>query len=130
MLHTPCPRLLFFVVGLFLSAGCSRSQARQLPHSNLPLVEAARHSVHYKSLQQLERLVAQGADVNAQDRWGRTALMEAASVNGTEAVGFLLSKGASVSLRDNGKTTALILAAAAGCTESARLLLEHGVEVN
>ncbi|MFN7924253.1 MAG: ankyrin repeat domain-containing protein [Bryobacteraceae bacterium] len=87
-------------------------------------------------------LIAAGADVNAQSKFGRTALMAAAGVAGNAStVKLLLEKGAKVDVRDNidaipvlptggGKGTALIDASRSGDVESVRALISAGADVN
>src|SRR5262245_12089585 len=49
---------------------------------------------------QMKALRAAGADINAQDRHGETALHEAASVGDLDLVGILISAGADVNVQD------------------------------
>jgi ankyrin repeat protein len=56
-------------------------------------------------------LLAAGADVNARDGRGQTALMKGAAAGNTDAVQLLLKAGAEVNARDNEGKTALIQAA-------------------
>jgi ankyrin repeat protein len=49
----------------------------------------------------LRQLLDAGADINAQDKDGRTALISAAFYNRREAVSVLLARGADPSIRDN-----------------------------
>ena len=65
-----------------------------------------RRSLDGHLAQQLE-LLAAGADVNAQDKRGMTALMHAAQYGRKEAVSVLLARGADASIHDNmGRTAA------------------------
>lgn len=52
-------------------------------------------------------LVDRGADVNAQNKWGQTALMMAANNGLLNIVNFLIDNGAKVNLRDKDGETAL-----------------------
>jgi hypothetical protein len=71
-------------------------------------------------------LLEKGADIEAEDLDGRTALLEAAG-NGQETlVRLLLEKDASVEAKDRRKRTALFKAAGAGSEAAVRLLLEKG----
>jgi len=58
----------------------------------------------------MQLLIDKGAQVNAQDTQGYTALMIAAKVGQMAGVEFLLAKGASVNLKNNNGQTALKLA--------------------
>ena len=59
----------------------------------------------------VELLLSKGADVNAKDSKGETALMVAAFYGRKETVELLLSKGADVNAKDNEGKTALISSA-------------------
>jgi ankyrin repeat protein len=61
--------------------------------------------------------------------WGRTALMEAASVGNTETVAYLLGLGASADRADRYGKTPLMFAAACGNCESVAALLDSGANI-
>lgn len=81
-------------------------------------------------LSTVQTLVAQGADVNAVNENGSTALHFAADKGRTEVVRFLLDHGASVNVKSKSGSTPLLLAARSGSLETVRLLLDRGAEVN
>lgn len=76
------------------------------------------------TLEELEELLNKGADVNATDSHGSTALIYSED---PETVEFLLSKNAEVNAKDNEGITALMRAEDA---EMATLLLNAGADVN
>ena len=78
------------------------------------------------NLEEIERLLAQGADVNAKDNGGWTALMWVASYGHTETAEMLIDNGADVNAIDNYGRTALIIATSYGYTEIIDLLKEKG----
>ena len=78
----------------------------------------------------IEKLLARGADVNAKNKEGRTALMGAAFAGHTAIVQALLEAGADVNAKDERGTTALSAAAFRGHTATVQTLLEVGAEVN
>jgi|GEM_PF-401579 len=78
----------------------------------------------------VQTLVAQGADVNAVNENGSTALHFAADKGRTEVVRFLLDHGSSVNVKAKSGSTPLLLAARSGSLETVRLLLDRGAEVN
>ena len=74
----------------------------------------------------VKTLVDAGADVNAQDITGSTALMFAASGPFTETVQLLLDSGAEINMVDNNEHfSALMWAAAEGQAEAVKLLLKN-----
>ena len=77
----------------------------------------------------VRKLLAAGADPNAKDKSGRTALMEAAFGGYTETLHILLEKGAEVNAQDTVGWSALMRAAFSRRNESIRLLLEKGADV-
>jgi len=89
------------------------------------LIQAAQDG----NLPAVQTLLEEGADVNAKDTYGFTALMTAAQKGHTEIVKLLLEKGADVNAR-NTSGTALCAALRGGHTDIVKLLLEKGADVN
>ncbi len=81
-------------------------------------------------LPKTERLLREGANVNARFKDGFTALMLASLTNHPAIVKLLLGKGADVNARTSHGVTALMLASGKGAIEVVRLLLESGADVN
>src|SRR5829696_8162858 len=77
---------------------------------------------------ELARILPQGAHVNARNKYGMTALMRAAYHGHVRMVRALLEHGADPNLTRNDKFTALALAAFFGHTEIVRILIEHGAK--
>lgn len=73
-------------------------------------------------------LLAGGADVNAKDNKGRTALMFAVTNMHADTAKELLEHGADVNATANDGATALMLAASSGDTKSVRALLDKGAD--
>lgn len=71
-----------------------------------------------------------GYDVNAQDDFGHTPLMEAAYWNEIEVTRLLLEAGADVNIQDKYGSTALIEAAGYGRLEIVKRLLIAGANIN
>jgi ankyrin repeat protein len=79
----------------------------------------------------LRQLLDQGADPDAHDAHGNTALMLAARpANSHHAVQFLLERGADAKATNIYGATALMAAAAGGDAQSIKLLLDHGADPN
>jgi len=90
----------------------------------------------------IKDLLEKGADVNAIDEWGNTALSEAARAGHIAVVKLLIDKGADVNAKDDKRgwifnytfdrrgMTALMWAAERGHTEVVKFLIEKGADVN
>lgn len=73
----------------------------------------------------------EGANVNASDSRGKTALMSAIKYSETETVNVLLKAGADINARNEDGDTALMLAAQyAEKPETVQLLIKAGADVN
>ncbi len=93
--------------------------------------EAARIAVAEDDLASLERLLAEGTNINAsKGKYKTTILMEAAVRGNLKVIKLLLDKGANIDMVDQDGWTALMGATVQGRTEPVRLLLEHGADVN
>ena len=82
---------------------------------------------------EVERLIAAGADVNVQDEYGYTALMNAVDNDDnddTDIAELLIDNGAGVNIQNELGYTALIIAAFIGRTNIAKLLIDNGADVN
>jgi ankyrin repeat protein len=92
---------------------------------------SALHWAAYRNdLDAVKRLLAEGADPNAVNRFGVTPLHEAATVGNAEILNALLEAGGDANAAFGEGETALMTAARTGDVESVRLLLEHGADVD
>jgi ankyrin repeat protein len=80
------------------------------------------------SLELMDWLIAQGADINVKDEYDRTPLHYHAQVNNVERVALLLERGADIEAQDKYKNTPLHFAEYNA--EVAQLLIEKGADVN
>lgn len=76
----------------------------------------------------VEKLLAHGANVNAQDADGDTALHGAARSGNVEIARILLDKGANLNAKNNQGGTPLMWAAVYGHEDAAQLLLSRGAD--
>jgi uncharacterized protein len=81
-------------------------------------------------LTNVKKLISEGADINATDSSGRSALIEAAWGGRTEIVKFLVEKGANVNIGDSAGYTALMRAAEDGRDECVKILVQKKADVN
>jgi ankyrin repeat protein len=88
--------------------------------------------VHRNTLTEtaLQSYLDDGADIDAQNSYGKTALIEAASKGHTAIAHLLLNKNADPNKKDAVGYTPLMWAIYFGCTDLAELLIEHEADVN
>ena len=79
------------------------------------------------SLELMDWLIAQGADINVKDEYDRTPLHYHAQVNNVERVALLLERGADIEAQDKYKNTPLHFAEYNA--EVAQLLIEKGADI-
>ena len=82
------------------------------------------------NIEEVESLIKKGAEVNAVDDYGFTALMHASRHGNTKIAKLLINKGADVNVDDIGGWTALMHASYEGNTKIAKLLIDNGADVN
>ena len=88
------------------------------------------HASGYGKLDQVEKLLNQGADVNAGDIYDGSALLTAASQGRYEIAELLINHGADVNAQNARYGTALQAAASRNHYKIAKLLLNAGADVN
>ncbi len=81
-------------------------------------------------LEQVQRLIVQGADVNGKATREETPLIIASLAGNGEIVSYLLQRGADINARNTSGMTALHAAAYTGHTDIVLLLITKGAEVN
>eukprot|EP00501_MAST-03F_sp_TOSAG23-6_P002258 GSMAST32.ASY1.ANO1.2358.1 assembled CDS len=94
------------------------------------LIEAARSESQIRSIEVINVLLENGADVNYSDHYGSTALLYACENACEEVVKVLIASGADVHHSDNQGRTSLVLATINGSTDVVQLLIDSGADVN
>ena len=88
-----------------------------------------KHAARRGSIDELERLVAGGADVDARDEHGQTALMLAAVEGHGHVVEWLVEHGAALDHAAKYGLSALMLAVVNGHVDVARILVRKGADL-
>ncbi len=81
-------------------------------------------------IQKLKMFLEQGADINAVNKEGETALMVAALEGRTDMARFLIERGADLNAKDSVGATPLLYAALGGSLETIKLLIDKGSNLN
>ena len=87
-------------------------------------------AVHRGSIDELQRLLASGADIDARDRHGQTALMLAAVEGYGHVVGWLVERGAALDHTAKYGLSALMLAVICGHVDVVRRLTDAGASLS
>ena len=82
-----------------------------------------------KSVEEIKELLKKGADVNASDKYGDTALMVAATLGKLDIVKCLVELGADLEAQDKNGRTALMKAARDGYLEVVEYLVQNGADL-
>ncbi len=90
-----------------------------------PLIEYAAQG----NTEQVKRLLQSGADINATDERGRTAVMAATYEQHADTVAALIEAGADINLRDDNLNNVFLYAGAEGLPEILRLAIDAGADV-
>jgi ankyrin repeat protein len=99
-------------------------------HSADSSASALHWAAYNNDLDAVKRLLSEGADPNAVNRFGVTPLHEAATVGNAEMLKALLDAGADANAAFGEGETVLMTAARTGDAESVRALLAHGADAD
>ncbi len=115
-------------------AGASAEELRQAYRMMQKAIEEATKklvsAMEDISFDKMSEALEKGADVNAKDENGNTALMGACKYGRTGVVQLLVKNGADVNIADEDGKTALMKACEQCHTDVARLLVRKGADVN
>ena len=88
-----------------------------------------RLAIEAADLAAIDALLTAGADINARDQHGQTALMNAATNGQVEVVRLLADRGADLNHRAKSGLTAVMLAVVRGHADVVRILVEAGADL-
>lgn len=97
---------------------------------NSEINKALFDAAHDGNIEEIKRLLDEGADINARDKDNNTILHWAISNDQLEAVKELLDRGIDIELRENGGFTALHFAARLRNVEIVKELLNRGADIH
>uniref|UniRef100_UPI00403F275A ankyrin repeat domain-containing protein n=1 Tax=Paenibacillus sp. FSL W7-1279 TaxID=2921697 RepID=UPI00403F275A len=118
-------RLSAILLILFLSACQSNPEKEEVQNMNRELIEYAEQG----NTEQVRQLLQSGADINATDEQGRTAVMAATYHNHVGTVEALIQAGADINIRDHQRNNVFLYAGAEGMMEILRLAIEADADV-
>ncbi|MCY4328525.1 MAG: ankyrin repeat domain-containing protein [Endozoicomonadaceae bacterium] len=90
------------------------------------------HAITGRNIESIKYLLDKGVDVNAQDAYGKTALMCAAEQDNAELVNFMLLiiRGADIHAKSNDGKTLLMYAVQGGNSHIIRFVVKKGIDIN
>lgn len=128
---------LLMIVMVILLTGCSmntsssqslsnesNSDEKRVEGMNQQLIASAGKG----DVDHVLKLLQDGADINATDERGRTAVMAATYNNKVEAVKALIQKGADINIRDENSNNVLLYAGAEGLLDIVKLAIDAGAD--
>ena len=121
--------ILIFILAVLIASSCATTPKTQEEKEGIP-DKVFLQAVISGDIAEVKRLIEEGADVNAQNYYGETALMFASNFGYTEVAQLLIEEGADVNAGDDEGMTALMKASIRGKTKVAKLLIEEGADIN
>lgn len=98
--------------------------------SILETIEISKETIKNNDVVEIEKVIKNGADVNARYTDNMTVLMYAANYNSLEVARLLIEKGADVNAREEIGNSPLMFAASFSSLGVAKLLIDNGADVN
>lgn len=129
-------RLLLFVFVILLAVcltdSCSLQRLSNQSKSDGKMVEVMNQQLIVSAVKgdtdNVLKLLQDGADINATDGRGRTAVMAATYENKADMVKALINKGADINIRDNNLNNVLLYAGASGYLDIVKLAVDAGAD--
>lgn len=121
---------VFPLLALYLLLSACVTQATHINGLNKTLDRQLLTLIAWGKYYEVLELLDQGADPNARDYLGRTALMHAALNGQTDTMEILIDRGAKINTKDNANITPLHFAIEFGDPAAVRLLIDKGADVN
>ena len=118
-------RLIRLIAGILLWMSVEQPAAAQTIAAEQALIAGAARG----DAKEVGRLIGGGADVNARDGSGRTALLAATQGNHVDAARVLIAARSDVNAKDNIEDSPFLLAGASGHSEILRLTLASGADL-
>lgn len=125
--------IIFLVASLIFVAACTatpaadvREQSVDKSELNMDLIAAAERG----NIEEVSRLLAEGADVHAANSRGVTPLIAAAYQNHVEVAKVLIEAGAGVNVQDNTQQSAYLITTSEGYLELLQLTLAAGADIH
>ena len=123
-------KLIILSICLGMFAITATAQTKFSPYRPEFLANGLSSAASKNDTKNIQKFIKHGADINAIDSDGNTALMAAAITNSVESIRLLISLGADVNAKGSDGDTALILAAAENSTAAAKQLIKYGADIN
>ncbi|WP_425413956.1 ankyrin repeat domain-containing protein [Paenibacillus terrigena] len=120
-------RIILMYCGFFMLTACQQpdnSMTKDVARMNNQLILAAEQGNTEAVLQWLE----QGANIDARDSQGRTAILAATHRNHPETVQALIEAGANIHIQDNQLDNPFLYAGAEGLLDIVKLLIDAGAD--
>lgn len=124
---------IFMILSVMMLTSCQTSQTlpleiqtkeEKVKMMNQQLIIAAEQ----EDVEQVLKLLKDGADINATDEHGRTAVMAAIYKNKTDTVKALIQKGANINIRDEKLNNVLLYAGAEGMVDIVKIAIDAGAD--
>jgi ankyrin repeat protein len=120
---------MILVLTTLLISGCATTTKKE-KHVRTASDSRFLQAIYNGNPARIKRLIEAGANVNAKNSDGTTALMEASSRGYTEIMRLLIEAGADVNTQDKNGYTALMMATSNGWHGAVKLLIEEGAKIN